>query len=223
MKIDRPSPEWKEKFLAEVGKHILRGDYRSALPLVAAARKKYPHDVFCRYQYAKILGDWADELPPARKKKLKREAIAILRPLLRALGGETPKTRFGICLNYYYQSEDFPGMVRFGRKLAARRDRRGYYAMGIGSSLEALRRLKAKDGRAKAWARKSLAAWRRYGLSGEKYYFPHYIQAMAYAVLGERAAGMRSLRRAARASKRPVTDWEFADVLGLLVPKETNP
>jgi hypothetical protein len=222
MKIDRPSPEWKEKFLTQVGKHILRGDYKSALPLVAAARKKYPKDVFCRYQYAKILGDWADELPPARKKKLKREAIAILRPLLRALGGETPKVRFGICLNYYYQSEDFPGMVRFGRKLAARRDRQGYYAMGIGASLEAMRRFREKDGRAKGWARKSRAAWRRYGLAREKYYFPHYIEAMAHAVLGDSAAGMRSLRRAARASKRPVTDWEFADVLALFAPEKTK-
>ncbi|GEM_PF-2386595 len=219
MKTDRPSAEWKEKFLTEVGKHILRGDYKSALPLVAAARKKYPHDVFCRYQYAKILGDWADELPAARKKKLKREAIMILKPLLRALRGEIPKVRFGICLNYYYQAEDFPGMVRFGRKLVARKDRQGDYAVGLGASLEALRRLRKKDARAAGWAKKSLAAWKRYDLAKETYYFPHYIEAMAYAVLGSGPAGLKSLHRAAKLSRRTLDDWEFSDVLHLLHAK----
>lgn len=215
MKTARPTPEWKDEVGAKIARHILRGDYRAALPIAAAARKEFPDDVFCRYQYAKILGDWADELPPARKRKLKREAIRILRPLTRSLGGQAPKIRFGICLNYYYQSEDFPGMVRFGRRLAARRDRQGHYAMGLGASLEAKRRLDRKDPRAAGWARKSLAAWRKYGLAREKYYFPHYVQALAYAVLGDAPAGRASLRRAAKASGREVTDWEFADARAL--------
>ena len=217
-KNERPTPEWKEKVAADLARHILRGDYRSAMPIAAAARKRYPRDVFCRYQYAKILGDWADGLPPARKRKLKREAIRILKPLLRALGGETPKVRFGICLNYYYQAEAFPGMVRFGRKLAARHDRQGYYAIGMGASFEAMRLRQAGKPRAAAWARKSLAAWKRYGLAKERYYFPHYIEAMAYAVLGHRAAGLKSLGRAARLSGRTIDDWEFADVGALLAP-----
>lgn len=219
MKNERPTPEWKEKITAEISRKILRGDYRSALPIAASARKRFPHDVFCRYQYAKILGDWADELPPAKKRKLKREAIRILRPLLRSLRGETPKVRFGICLNYYYQSEDFPGMVRFGRRLASRGERSGHYAIGIGAGHEAFRRNREKSSRAKSWARLSLRAWKRYKLGTEKYYFPHYIEAMAYGVLGDSRNGMKSLKRAARLSGRPVTDWEFSDVRVLFAVK----
>lgn len=216
MKRDRPTPQWKEKVSAEIARRTHRGDYRRALPIARAALRRYPKEAFCRFQYAKILGDWADELPPARKRKLKREAIAILKPLLRSLSGEAPKTRFGICLNYYYQREDFPGMVRFGRRLAARRDRQGHYAVGIGAGLEALRRKKSGRSRAGGWARTALGAWKRYGLARERYYFPHYIEAAAYAVLDRRGEGLRSLERAARASGRTIRDWEFADVLSIL-------
>jgi hypothetical protein len=219
VKIERPSDRWKAETAATISRHILRGDYRAAFPIARAARSKYPDDVFCRYQYAKILGDWADELPPARKKKLKREAIRILQPLTRCLRGETPKIRFGICLNYYYQSENFPAMVRFGRRLAALRDRQGYYAIGLGSSLESMRLHKRGSGRAKGWARGALKAWKKFGLEREPYYFPHYIEAMAHAVLGDQRSGLRSLQRAARASKRSIQDWEFADVLAVLDEK----
>ncbi len=221
MKPPRPTSEWKDAVAEKIGSYIRRGNYQAALPIAAAARREYPNDVFCQYQYAKILGDWADELPPAKKRKLKREAIRILKPLTRSLSGESPKTRFGICLNYYYQSEAFPAMVRFGRRLSGRGDRQGYYAMGLGASLEAMRRLTNKDVRAKNWARKSLASWRRYDLARETYYFPHYIEAMAHAVLGDSKAGLKSLGRAARVSKRKITDWEFQDVWGLLTKKKS--
>lgn len=219
MKSARPSSGFIEELSTAVNAEIFRGNYRRALPLVASARKRYPADVFCRYLYAKILGDWADELPTPRKKKLKREAIAILRPLLRALGGQTAKTRFGICLNYYYQSEDFRGMAKFGRRLAARRDRQGYYALGLGTSLESMRRNGKRDPRAKAWAKKSIAAWRKYDLAKEKYYFPHYVESIAYAVLGENLRGMKSLKRAAKLSRRSIEDWEFRDALELLAAR----
>jgi len=216
---ERPTQEWKDEHAARIAKKILRGDYSGALPIAKSGWKQYPRDVFCRFQYAKILGDWADELPATRKRKLKREAIAILRPLLRSLRGEAPKTRFGICLNYYYQSEDFPGMVRFGRRLAARKDRQGFYAIGIGSALEGMRRRKTKPGLSRSCARRSLQAWVRYDLKKEKYYFPHYIEAMAFGLLGEKEKGLHSLKRAARASGRRVTDWEFADVRALFDEK----
>jgi hypothetical protein len=222
MKPAHPTQEEKEKITVEIGHHIFRGDYKSALPIAKAARKIYPNDVFCRYQYAKILGDWADELPAARRKKLKQEAIGILKPLLRALGGESPEIRFGICLNYYYQAEDFLGMVRFGKKLAARHDRQGYYAVGLGAGHEAMRLHLQRNSRCRNWARKSITAWRRYDLAKEKYYFPHYIEAMAYGVLGNKPAGLKSLGRAAKASQRSVDDSEFADVRSLLIDSVGN-
>jgi len=42
---------------------------------------------------------------------------------------------------------------------------------------------------------------------------------MAYAVLGDRKAGMASLERAAKRSRRKISDWEFADVLDVLTGK----
>lgn len=219
MKSDRPTPEWKKSISKKISSFILKGDYRSALPIARNAFRLFPNDVYCRFQYAKILGDWADELPKNRKKTLKFEAIQILKPLLLSLRNETKEVRFGICLNYYYQSENFIGMVRFGRRIAADGNRMGYYAVGIGSGHEAYRRYRSRSSRAKFWAKSSLLAWKHYGLRKEKYYFPHYIEAMAHAVLGHSKAGMQSLHEAARRSGRPITDWEFSDVRALLDEK----
>lgn len=207
----------KEKLKAALAKKISHGDYRGGLQLAKAALKKYPKDFDCRFQYAKLLGDWADELPAAKKKKLKRESLRIIRPLLRSLAGQPADSRFSVCLNYYYQSEDFVGMTRFGRRLAARKDRQGFYALGLGSSLHSLRLFRKKRTTlANAWAKKSVSAWRRYDLSKVSYYFPHYVSAIAHGVLGNRQQGMQALRQAARLSRRDITDWEFADALSLL-------
>ncbi len=217
------SAEWKAILGKQIRKKILKGDYRSALPLATKAMKQYPDDVFCRYQYAKILGDWADELPPARKKKLKRDAVRILKPLTRCLSGVNSKDRFGICLNYYYQSENFSGMIRFGRRLASQGERQGYYAIGLGSSLQAMKDYQSKNfAQAKRSARRALIVWKIFNLKKEKYYFPHYIESMASAVLGDRASALRSLTQAAKLSKRRVNDWEFSDVYSILIGLESE-
>jgi hypothetical protein len=211
--------DWKAAFKEAVAKKVRRGDYRGGLEIAKRALAEHPKDFDCRFQYAKLLGDWADELPPREKKKKKRESLAIIRPLLRALSGVPADSRFSVCLNYYYQSEAFVPMVAFGRRLVAKGDRQGYYAIGLGAALEATRLRGAKNpgfGRAKTWAKKSVEAWKTYRLARVEYYFPHYVLALAYGVLGHKKEGWESLRRAAKHAGRPTTDWEFADAVALL-------
>jgi hypothetical protein len=211
--------DWKSAFKKSVSEKVQRGDYRAGLAIAKRALAEHPKDFDCRFQYAKLLGDWADELPPAEKKKKKRESLAIIRPLLRALSGVSSESRFSVCLNYYYQSESFVPMVAFGRRLVSKGDRQGYYAIGLGAALEATRLRGAKNpklGRAKTWAKKSVAAWKKYRLARVDYYFPHYVLALAYGVLGEKKEGWESLRRASKRAGRPTSDWEFADAVALL-------
>ena len=239
----RPNEKWKAAFSESLKASTLKGDYKSALRVAKRGLQAYPDEFQCRYQYAKLLGDYADELLQTQKRKLKREAIRILKPLLRQLRGVLFEQRFGACLNYYYQSEDFHGMYAFGtRTLARSRGRlhqipfqKGCYAQALASGLIAYSEYEsfnAKNAnnansrnaktpikipkRAKSWALKSVAAWARYDLKNEKYYFAHYSFAKALALSGEPKKALKALRQAAKLAKRPITDWEFNDVLSMI-------
>jgi pimeloyl-ACP methyl ester carboxylesterase len=206
-----------EAFREALKKYVLRGDYAGALKIARAALKQNPDEFECRFQYAKLLGDWADELPPARKLKLKREAIAILRPLTRALSGKTFEQRFGVCINLYYQSENFRGLWVYGRRLAAKGERKGHYAQAVGAGLLAQQeRARGKMASSLQAAEAAVRAWGRYGLAREKYYFAHYSCALALALAGRKKDAAKRISIAARLSGRPVTDWEFSDVMKLI-------
>lgn len=217
--------EWRGEFKKTLGTYLLKGDYAGALPLVKRALKKYPDEFIVRFNYAKILGDWADELPAGRKTKLKAEAIRILKPLLRSMAGIEPLERFGVSLNYYYQSEAWRPMYRFGRRFERFHKQKALYAQGLAATLLAYDELQAKRLKsASTWADRAVAAWNKYDFKKEKYYFPHYCFAKALAIQSVtsnsgKATSNQSrkvLERAARLGQRSVTDWEFADVLNLL-------
>jgi hypothetical protein len=212
-----PSNSWLKDFRAELLRHVHRGDYRSGLKVVLRARKLYPDSIDVRFQYAKLLGDWADELPARRQAEAKRKAVAILKPMVRALSGRGAEFRYSVCLNYYYQRKDYRGMHRFGKRLARQGARKGHYVQGVAGALEAFR--EHGRGRASArrrWARSSQEAWKRYGLGAEKYYFAHYCMALATALLGEKREALAHIQRAARVSRRKLDDWEFKDVMELI-------
>ena len=206
-----------QNYVDSIKKFILKGDYKAGLKLAREAMRDYPADLICKFQYAKLLGDWADELPPAKQEKYKKEAVEILRPLTRELVGHTPEIRFGVCLNYYYQQSAFQAMHAFGKRFRRTDKRKGLYAQGIGACLHAETLLKAgKALPSRSWALKAVDAWKTYDLKTEKYYFPHYTLAKAYAIAGESKLAMKSLEKAARLSGRTTADWEFADVLKIL-------
>ncbi len=216
-KRENADPQWLESFKADIQKHILRGDYQGGLKIARAALARFPRELTCRYQYAKLLGDWADELPEKRKARYKKEAIQILRPLTRRLAGRDCEESFGICLNYYYQAQAFPQMVRFGRRQARRGVRKGHYAQALGACLEAQRlHGRAQLTSSRRWAQRSIQAWSRYDLSGERYYFPHYSLSLALALAGQPKEALKRLKCAAKLSQRPIKDWEFADVRKLI-------
>jgi hypothetical protein len=230
-KFAQPTPQWVEAFKEEVGSYTETGDYKGALPVVEKAAKLYPQAFTVRFNYAKILGDWADELPPARKKKLKLESIKILKGLVRSLAGQSIPTRFSVSLNFYYQSEAWKEMYAYGKRFSRFDRQRALYAQGLAATLNAQEALSAKA-RAKAasWAKRAVAAWEKYDLKKDPYYFPTYNFAKALAIAGTMEAdekkaarhfaeAHKQLKSAAKLGKRPVTDWEFADVLTLLTQK----
>jgi hypothetical protein len=212
-----PSPKWIEQLRKRLRKLVLHGDYKSALSIARRALADYPTSFECKYQYAKLLGDWADELPPQRRRKCKTEAITILRPLTRALSGKPPNERFGVCLNFYYQSEAFRRMYNYGRRLESRSERNGLFAQGLGACLLAKQYYDAGNNtQSQAWAIRSIRAWNKYQLAKEKYYFAHYSLALSFAIINESKKALKSLRISARLSQRKVTDWEFSDVLKII-------
>ena len=219
-----PTAEWSQSFLDELSKYVLKGQYKEGLVIAKRALKIYPKDFVCLYQYAKLLGDWADELPVAKRKKLKLEAAKVLRPLTRRMSGQPAAMRFGVCLNYYYQSYAFQDMFAFGTRFQKFDRRKGYYAQALGAGLLAEKYYQSgQSKRSATWAAKSNHAWEKYGLKGEAYYFAHYSYAKSLAIAGDERKAMASLKMAAKVSQRPITDWEFKDVLeiiaGLSQPK----
>ena len=212
---------WLDDFVKSITKYSSQGDYRLVLAIAKKGYLRYPDDFVCQYQYAKMLGDYADELSILKKKKLKKESAKLLKPLLRRLRGRPSLLRFGICLNYYYQTENFRGMYRFGCGFYKQDPQRSYYAQGLAAALLSYDLYqKNKVAASKAWAQKGAKAWSHYNLSKEKYYFAHYSAAKALALAGETTKAMKALKQAAVLGKRPITDWEFADVLKLLSKKD---
>lgn len=217
MRDSKPDKTWSEQFKKTLASFVDRGDYKGALPYAERALKDYPDDFYVRFSYAKILGDWADELPGAQKAKLKKKSIAILRPLVRSAKSQPVEVRFRTNLNLYYQSEDWKGMYQFGRRFARTDRNQALYAEGLGATLLAFELDEGGNSKkAKTWAKKAIAAWEKYDLKKDRYYFPTYNYAKALALAGQSLDAMKALKRAAKLGKRPVTDWEFTDVLRLL-------
>lgn len=185
---------------------------QGALDVLRPLLRAHPSEFYLRYQYAKLLGDWSDELPPARRARYKREAVAILKPLMKRLRGKSVELRFGFSVNFYYQSEDWRGMYSFGKRFTRVDHRRGSYAIAMGATFL------AESQASRAWAAKAVRAWRKYAFADEPSYFAHYCFAKALALAGDSGAARVRLKIAARKARRPIDDWEFADVLEMIGP-----
>lgn len=208
---------WETKFVSEIKKKVLRGQYSAALRVARKALKQHPDNFVCLYQYAKLLGDWADELPKQKQKLYKKEATKILKKLTRRLAGKSWELRFGICLNYYYQSKEFHKMYAYGSRIVRVDGQRALYSQGLGACLLSYDYfLKGRALASQSWAQKSVRSWKKYNLASEKYYFAHYTYAKALALLGAKASAYKALKSAARLSRRKLSAWEFKDVIELL-------
>ena len=152
---------------------------------------------------------------------LKKEAIRILRPLLGRLRGKPADLRYGVRINFYYQSRRFRDLERAGVKGLRTFPDRALYSAGGGSALEAERLVSEKGavGRAKVYAERAVKYWAKYFKRNPKedYYFPYTLVAMADAILGNEAAMERALAKAAKLSGRKPDFWEFEEVRALAV------
>ncbi|RYZ64454.1 MAG: hypothetical protein EOP09_15925 [Proteobacteria bacterium] len=203
------------KFRKLVHSFALKGDYQTGTEIARKALQEDPNEIEYLYQYAKLLGDWADDLPLAKKKRFKNESIGILKKLQKRIHETTDDVLiWGISLNYFYQREDFSGIYRWGKDLSNAGHAKAIYAQGVGASLRA-GQLHPKAA-AKRWAQLAVEAWENYGLKTEKYYFPHYCLALAQAVLGNKRDATQALNRAAKVSQRNPDCEEFKDVFAMI-------
>ena len=206
----------REQILAQAKKLILKADYRKAMLLLERLRKLEFDDFETDFMYAKLLGDYADELPQAKQTVMKKQSVQILSKLIRQMNGKSFDLRFGVRLNYYYQTRRFADLERVGRSIGRENRLKGVYASGVGASLEAERL--ATHGRtqnlvrAKKFASRAIRYWEQYFDLNRKevYYFPYTLLAMGAAIAGSEAKMDKALKSAAKLSGRTADYWEFA-------------
>lgn len=208
-----------DEIAARLRKLALKGQYKKGADLARNILKTYPEDFYFTYQYAKLIGDWSDDLPMNRRKKVKTQAAKILRPLTRRLSGQPVVVRFGVCLNYYYHTAAFRSMYNYGKRFEVSDRKQGLYAQALAASLLAEEKyFKSSKQPAKKWAMRSVQIWKKYGLNGESYYFPFYCLAMSHVILGDPKLAMTNLKIAAKLSQRSVKCAEFK-ILNSLIQK----
>ena len=76
--------DWKvfDRMAAEEFAAIKRADYKRAFEIANRNLKRYPWSFYMKKNYASVMGDYAECCPPAKKRKLKRESIELMRKLL---------------------------------------------------------------------------------------------------------------------------------------------
>jgi len=193
--------------------------YKAALKRAQQLRRNHRDHFDVEYMYAKILGDYADELPKKERAKLKREASQILKKLCYRLAGKSTETQFWVRTNYYYHLGRFQDLIRVGHELFKQNPLRGLYAIAGGSALHAEAQVHKKNQTiAKRYARQSLTYWKQYfKLSPrEKYYFPYTLEAMAHAILNDEASMNRLLKKAEKLSGQKYDYWEFQEIRNLM-------
>ncbi len=217
MKLIKSNVPEADQIAHRLRSFVLKGQYKKGADLAQKVLKEYPGDFYFTYQYAKLLGDWADDLPAKRQKKLKADAAKILKPLTRKLSRQSVAVRFGVCLNYYYQTRAFSNMYKYGKRFEVFDRKQGLYAQALGASLLAEEKyFKSSKVQAKKWANKSIYTWEKYNLKNEPYYFPFYCLAMSRVILGAPKIAMANLKMAARLSQRDIKCAEFKTLFNLI-------
>ena len=161
------------------------------------------------YQYAKLLGDWADDLPATKQRRLKKESIQILKAVMKAEArGERQldaAASYACELNLYYQSQDFKNMLQFGRRLVRQNHKKGHYTVAVATT-----HLLDSTTQRRATALRGVQSWKLHLAKGrEPYYFAYYCLAQCELFAGNPKHAMRALTRAGQLSKRPIDCTEF--------------
>jgi hypothetical protein len=108
-------------------------------------------------------------------------------------------------------------MYQYGCRFLKSDRQKSLYAQGLaGALLSQAFHQKGKSAFSRLWARKAVQAWKGYHLKNDPYYFAHYSAAKAFALAGDSSQALKNLKRAAQLGRRPLSDWEFADVMEIL-------
>ncbi|TBR17985.1 hypothetical protein EPO15_15710 [bacterium] len=198
----------------DVSAHVHRADYRGALAASARWRRRYPGDFSVAAHYASVLGDYAEQCPPGRRRRLQAESVRLMRDLLRRTACCRQPRLVGMLRNeYYWQTKQRRKQYQLGVVEARRGYKGGYYSQGVGAAWHALEL--ARSGRwtlARRWAGRAVTAWKRYEKGVPDYYNQFVHRALAEGVRGRAAEMEACLRRGAKLAGKPIGYREFAEV-----------
>lgn len=204
----------RRRFEKRLYRLVYAADYRGALALAAEFLRRHPGDFGAAYHYASLLGDRAESLPPAARRKMKARSVALMRELLRRPRA-APSERVLLALRneYFWQTSNRVAQYELGVAEARSGDFRGNYSQGVGAAWRAFELAqRGRRKRAAVWARRAVVAWGRYRRFRPRYYNQFVHLALAYGVLGRHADMERALSRGARLSGRPAGYREFAEI-----------
>jgi len=209
---------------SRVSRFIFAADYGGALALLRRRRRESPEDFFVAYEYASVLGDYAESLPPRRRARAKRESIGLMRALLlRSRAEPDRRVLFALKNEFYWQTGNRRAQYRLGAREARLGLGAGAYSQGVGAAWHAYElAARGRRKRARRWALRSVAAWARYRRIKPGYYNPYVHLALALGVLGRRDAAEGALGTAARLCGKPPGYREFAEIRDLLARLSTS-
>ncbi|MBI2363179.1 MAG: hypothetical protein HYV15_07335 [Elusimicrobia bacterium] len=202
------------KATREIFAPILKADYHAALKKAALWRKRHPGDFYLAARYASVLGDFAEECPPAARRRHRAESIRLMRDLLRRTACRPSPRVLGMLKNeYYWQTKQRRKQYRLGVDEARRGYKGGHYSQGVGAAWHALEL--AQRGRrtdAGRWAARAVTAWKRFAKANPSYYNQFVHRALAEGVRGDIEAMESCLRLGARLARKPLDYREFEEV-----------
>lgn len=208
-----PEPE-RLRLRREVSAHAHRADYGAALKAAARWRRRHTGDFSVAAHYASVLGDYAEQCPPRKRRRLQAESVRLMRDLLRRTACRPQDRVIGMLKNeYYWQTKQRRKQYQLGVDEARKGYKGGYYSQGVGAAWHALELAqRGRRSQARRWAGRAVAAWKRYEKAIPDYYNQFVHRALAEGVRGDSRAMEACLRRGAKLARKPLGYREFAEV-----------
>lgn len=211
---DQLSETERQRVRREVSAHVHRADYGAALKAADKWRRRHPGDFSVAAHYASVLGDYAEQFPAGKRKRLQAKSVRIMRSLLLRTACRPHPRVVGMLKNeYFWQTKQRRKQYQLGVWEARRGTKGGYYSQGVGAAWHALELARRGQRlRARRWADRAVTAWRRFEKAVPDYYNQFVHRALAEGVRGRPRAMEDCLRRGAKFARKPLGYREFAEV-----------
>jgi tetratricopeptide (TPR) repeat protein len=146
--------------IAQAKKLLSQSKVSKAQNLLKLAMKSTPDDFQITYMYAQLLGDISLTKSGVQQRRMKGQAVALLKQLSRKLRNRSAEERWKVLRHlYYFSSQDLKN-YRLGILEVSRGNKLGHLSQGIGAGCHALALFKKGNIKsAKAWALKSELAF----------------------------------------------------------------